>query len=98
MNQYFRITGVFFLCLLYTNFISAQNQLVRIKTLFLKADSVILTSHIAPPEVIQQNEDINDRKLIVNGSINTKFIKERKLIDAPSILHLATVITKSFTD
>lgn len=87
-------------CIILLSFIclnSYGQSLVKIKRMFLQADSVILTSH-SYSGVINDNEDPNDRKLVLNGSINSKFIKEQKRITDSSVKYLATFITRPFQD
>jgi hypothetical protein len=98
MKHFISIPVCILLLLLHTSNASAQKQLTKIKSMLLNADSILLTSHIAPSAIIMENEDPNDRKLVINDSINTKFIKERKLIDKTTILQLASLITKPFRD
>jgi len=73
-------------------------SLTKIKQLILQSDSVILTSHISPPQIISKNDDPNDQKVVLNNKINPKLIKEQKIISDSSRKYLAHFITKPFRD
>jgi hypothetical protein len=74
-----------------------SQSLQKLKLLILNADSVILTSHISPPSIITGLHP-NDYKLVLNGKVNPKFVKERKRINKASKIELANFLTYPFRD
>lgn len=77
---------------------SIGQSLAKIKSLILKADSVILTSHSYPGMFISEKEEPDDRKLILNGKINPKLIIEQKRLTTTAVKYLASCITRPFAD
>jgi hypothetical protein len=89
-----RIFIVLFFCC--SKYLYAQ-PLQKLKSLILNADSIILVSHVAPPTIII-NKKPEDYQLVLNNQINSRFIKERKLIDSATIIELANFLTIPFRD
>ena len=84
---------VFFCC---SKNLYAQ-PLQKIKSLILNADSIVVVSHIAPPTIIT-NKKPEEYKLVLNNQINSRFIKERKLINSDTVQELANFLTIPFRD
>jgi hypothetical protein len=88
--------GIIF-CLLSSITNCYGQSLRRIKSLILRADSVILTSHICPFP-IKTKEDKNNWELVLGNRINPQFIKEQKKLTDLSRKYLANFITQPFKD
>ena len=88
--------AIFIAC--FTQLGLGAQSLVKIRSIFLKADSVVLTGHAYRGMIVSKEEGPDDRKLVLNGNINPKFIKEQKRITDPDVKYLASFVTKPFKD
>jgi hypothetical protein len=77
---------------------NGQEELIKIRRMIIIADSVILTSHTATPEIITAADDPKNTELVLNGKINYAPVKERKQLQGSAIIHLANTLTKPFAD
>ncbi len=92
LSKCFFVLCIIFCCL------SCKAQSETIKTKLEKADSIVIVSHIAIPELIKKDEKPEERHLVLNNKLNEKLILNRLPIKGTDKKTLISILSQPFQD
>lgn len=99
MNSVFYFILLFFASFLNSQNVKGQKIMSTLKKKMITADSIVLVSHIAPPEIYRSGIDNpNDFKLLIKGKVNEKVIKEKKVLNNKLTGTLSNIVSHPFSD